>query len=550
MRDLKGEKVIIIGAGIGGLCCAIDLAGAGFAVTVVERAASCGGKMRQIPLPGGAADAGPTVLTLRWVFEQLFEDAGACFNAAVTLRPLEVLARHTWPDESRLDLFADPDRTAEAIGQWSGRAEAEGYLAFHKAAKGVYESLKSPFLTAEKTGPIGLAGRFGWREAGALLRLRPFDTLWSALGDYFKDPRLRQLFGRYATYCGSSPFEAPATLMLVAHVEQAGVWRVEGGMVRLAQALEALARAKGVTFRLGADALAIPVETGRPVGVDLAGGERLEAGAVVVNADPAALRVGAFGAGAARGLGQKAPPRSLSAITWAVEAPARDADLVHHNVVFSADYRAEFTDIFRRRRPPADPTIYVCAQDRGDDALPRTGPERFLVLINAPPTGDQSPLPPEELSRCESQVFETLRRLGLSPPISKDAAVRTTPQDFNRLFPESGGGLYGMATHGWNAAFQRPGARTRLPGLYLAGGGTHPGAGVPMAALSGRLAARCLIKDQTSASRSRPAAMAGGTSTRKAKTASSPSSSSPSSAASFPPITPGPDGKILGTTAP
>jgi 1-hydroxycarotenoid 3,4-desaturase len=524
MRDLTAEKVIIIGAGIGGLCCAIDLAGAGFDVTVVERAASCGGKMRQIPLPSGPADAGPTVLTLRWVFEQLFEDAGACFAQAVTLKPLDILARHSWSDDSRLDLFADPARTAEAIGLWGGTAEAKGYLAFHKAAQGVFESLKGPFLTAEKTGPVGLAGRFGWQEAGALLRLRPFETLWGALGDYFKDPRLRQLFGRYATYCGSSPFQAPATLMLVAHVEQAGVWRVDGGMARLAQALEALARAKGVTFRLGAAAQTLHVENGRPSGVDLAGGERLEACAVVVNADPAALRIGAFGKAAARGVPARSQPRSLSAITWALEAPAAGADLVHHNVIFSADYRAEFVDIFRRNRPPVDPTIYVCAQDRGDEGPGRTGPERFLVLINAPPTGDQSPLPPEELSRCESQVFERLRRLGLSPATAESSAIRTTPQDFNGLFPASGGGLYGMATHGWNAAFQRPGARTRIPGLYLAGGGTHPGAGVPMAALSGRLAARCLIGDRTSAPGSRRAATAGGMWTPKAKTANTPSS--------------------------
>jgi 1-hydroxycarotenoid 3,4-desaturase len=521
---LRDKSVIVVGAGIGGLCCAIDLAVAGYSVIIIERAAACGGKMRQIPLGAGPVDAGPTVLTLPWVFEQLFQDAGASLGAALKLQPLGTLARHTWPDASRLDLYADPGRTADAIGDFAGSAEAKGYLAFYRDSKSVFESLKAPFLTDQRTGPVGLAGRIGWREVGALFRLRPFETLWGALGDYFQDPRLRQLFGRYATYCGSSPFNAPATLMLVAHVEQAGVWRVEGGMQRLAQALESLARAKGVSFRLETEVKAITLKAGRASGVELEGGEQLAAQAVILNADPFALALGALGPKAARAGPQRQRQRSLSAITWALEASGPSADLAHHNILFCANYRAEFEDIFVRGRPPNDPTIYICAQDRGELKSPPIGLERFLVLINAPPTGDQAPMPLEELSRCESQVLARLGKLGLECSMTPQAAVRTTPQGFNNLFPATGGSLYGQATHGWKAAFERPGAQTSIPGLYLAGGGTHPGAGVPMAALSGRLAASLLIRDRTSARSSRLGAMAGGMLTPKATTVSTQSS--------------------------
>jgi 1-hydroxycarotenoid 3,4-desaturase len=511
---LGAETVVVVGAGIGGLCCAIDLARSGFAVTVIERAAVCGGKMREVVVDGRAIDAGPTVFTLRWVFDDLFADAGADLDAALTLRPLETLAHHVWPDGAELDLFTDVDRSADAIGAFAGNAEAMGYRRFHAEAKGVFDSLKSTFLTAPRTGPVGLAGRFGFGGAADLLRLRPFDTLWRALGDHFQDPRLRQLFGRYATYCGSSPFEAPATLMLVAHVEQAGVWRVEGGMARLADALETLARSLGVRFRLSAEVAAIQIEKGRAAGVALTDGEVIAARAVVVNADPQALASGALGLAVAR----RAPPpaaRSLSAVTWGIVARAPGVALAHHNVLFSGDYRAEFDDIFLKGQPPRSPTIYVCAQDRHGTPASAPSPERFLVLINAPALGDQPPPSPKEMMSCQSEVFGRLRRMGLEIG-EMTPTVMTTPATFNSLFPATGGALYGQATHGWRAAFDRPGARTRIPGLYLAGGGTHPGAGVPMAALSGRLAARCLTADRASTSPWRRAAMPGGMSTPSA----------------------------------
>jgi 1-hydroxycarotenoid 3,4-desaturase len=506
------ERVIVVGAGIGGLCSAIDLARNGYAVTVVERAAACGGKMREVVVGGQAIDAGPTVFTLRWVFDELFADAGADLDAAVTLRPLETLAHHIWPDDATLDLHADRDRSADAIGAFAGKAEAAGYRAFHAEAKSVFESLKNTFLTAERTGPVGLAGRFGLGGAADLFRLRPFDTLWRALGDHFQNPRLRQLFGRYATYCGSSPFQAPATLMLVAHVEQAGVWRVEGGMARLAGALEALAKSVGVSFRLSTQVAAIKIHNGRAVGIQLADGEEIVSEAVVVNADPAALASGALGIGAARGAPRPAA-RSLSAVTWGIVAEAPGAAFAHHNVLFSDDYPAEFDDIFHKGRLPGSPTIYVCAQDRHASPLgSRQGSERFLALINAPARGDQPAPPPEEMMLCQSEVFGRLRRLGLEIG-EATPTLMTTPETFNALFPATGGALYGQATHGWKAAFDRPGARTRLPGLYLAGGGTHPGAGVPMAALSGRLAARCLMADRASMFPWRLGAMPGGIST-------------------------------------
>ncbi len=506
----------MIGAGIGGLAAAISLAQAGYRVTVLERATHPGGKMRETAVSGARIDSGPTVLTMRWVFDHLFESAGARLTDYVALQPLSILARHAWSSGAQLDLFADQKRSADAIGAFAGAAEARGYRAFCAESRRMYDVLRAPFLSDFKPDPLTLAARIGPQRAADLFAIRPFDTMWRALGAHFRDPRLRQLFGRYATYCGASPFEAPATLMLIAHVEQEGVWIVEGGMQRLAEALGACAQGLGVTFQFDAHVDAIEVDGGRARGVRLADGVRLAADAVICNADPAALAEGLFGTAAQSALAA-APraQRSLSAMTWAMRGEARGFPLVRHNVFFSDNYAAEFDALFKQGRMPADPTIYVCAQDRaGDGAV--NGADRLFILANAPASGDARPLSATELTKCETTVFNALRKRGLE--IEPIAATRTTPADFNALFPATGGALYGPATHGWAAAFQRPGARTKIPGLYLAGGGVHPGAGVPMAALSGGMAARAVMADRALTRPSLPAATHGGTSMRSAMT--------------------------------
>ena len=278
----KTPRVLVVGAGIGGLTAALTLACDGFDVVVVERAGAAGGKLRTVESGGARIDCGPTVLTMRGVFDAIFAHAGEHLDAHLRLTPAEILARHAWQDDPVfLDLFADVHRTADAIGSFAGASEARGYLGFCAAARALFESLDAPFMRADRPAMLRLAlpaARGGMAVASA-----PFRTLWNALGRYFADPRLRQLFGRYATYCGSSPFASPATLMLVAHAEQTGVWLVEGGMHRLAEVIANLAAARGVTFRFDAEVSAIRLERGWARSVDLFDGERIEADAVVCN---------------------------------------------------------------------------------------------------------------------------------------------------------------------------------------------------------------------------------------------------------------------------
>ncbi len=303
--------------------------------------------------------------------------------------------------------------------------------------------------------------------------------------------------------------------MLVAHVEQEGVWLIEGGMHRLAQALAAVTARAGATLRYQSEAREVIVKAGCIAGVELASGERIDADAVLINADSAAVSGGRLGQ-AITGASPAIPPaaRSLSAITWAMVAPTSGFPLVRHNVFFSNDYADEFERI-RNGSLPAEPTVYVCAQSRDDteDATLKS-PEALLCLVNAPPCGDAKSFQPAEINQCETRTFALLERCGLHIERRSDNTVMTTPQDFDRLYPATGGALYGPASHGWMASFRRSGSRTRVRGLYLAGGSTHPGPGVPMAAISGRLAADAMVADFASTRQLRPADMSGGMSMR------------------------------------
>jgi 1-hydroxycarotenoid 3,4-desaturase len=517
---VSSARVVVVGAGVGGLVAALLLARRGLAVTLVEKAPSPGGKMRRVMAAGAGIDAGPTVFTMRWIFDAIFAEAGERLESHLRLAPLSVLARHAWEGDARLDLHADARASAEAIGQFAGAEEARRFTGFCAQARRVYNALEGPYIRSSRPTLLGMMGGLGPRGLAALAGLGPFASLWGSLARHFRDARLQQLFGRYATYCGSSPFAAPATLMLVAQVEMDGVWCVDGGMAAVAAALAALAQRNGVVIRYAAPCAEILVRGGRACGVRLAGGEQIDADAVVFNGDVAALAEGLAGAPASAAV----PPtpragRSLSALTWAIHARTAGFPLLRHNVFFTSDYASEFRDIFTHGRLPRAGTVYVCAQDRADQGDHDGSAERLLCLVNAPANGDAEADDREEILRCEQASFSLLQRAGLSIDRHPQNTVLTGPRQFGKLFPATGGALYGQASHGWMASFRRSGATSRLPGLYLAGGSVHPGPGVPMAAMSGRLAAATLMGHLDSTSRSRTVVISGGISTRSATTA-------------------------------
>lgn len=487
---------LVIGAGVGGLAAAIELAAAGQRVTVLERESRPGGKMRRLPVAGHAVDAGPTVFTMRWVFDELLASAGTTLEAELGMHKAAVLARHAWTQGGELDLFASTDRSAQAIEAFSGRADAQSYRDFCRRSAAIYDTLREPFIASPRPGMFELVKRVGFDRLDSLWRTAPFQSLWSALGAQFSDARLRQLFGRYATYVGSSPLQAPATLMLIAHVEQDGVWLVDGGMEAVALALMRVGENLGVEYRFNEGVRTIDVRGDRVVGVFTDKDAYIDTKRVVFNGDASALATGLLGPDVRRAAGIVSEKhRALSAITFCLVGEVTGFELHYHNVFFAQDYPKEFRTIFKERAIVDQPTVYVCAQNRVEGSKAVAGPEPLLLLINAPADGDRVERSESALKMYQEAALQMLASCGCDVAFTEESSVTTDPAGFAKRFPGSGGSLYGRANHGPFASFARAGARTPIRGLYLAGGSVHPGAGVPMSAMSGRLAAAAALSE-------------------------------------------------------
>lgn len=494
---VRNLRIAVVGGGAGGLTAAAVLAQRGAQVTLFERAPRVGGKMRQSRHPRFPIDIGPTVLTMRWVFEQIFRDLNTTMDAHLQLDALDVLAHHHWPDGARLDLFDNIERSAEAIGAMAGATEKAAFERFVSYCRRIYESAEGPFILAPKPTLRTLFGALGGLDG--IRRLRRIDslrTMWRALEGFFADPRLLQLFGRYATYYGSSPFLAPATLNLIAHVELAGVWTVRGGMYRLAQTLQNLGQEAGVELRCSEEVARVETQNGQVHAVHTREGKTLTVDAVVLNTDVSAGARGLLGRDIQDALRPVEPhQRSLSAMTLAWGATLEEPAPAFHNVYFSGNYHQEFEDIVEGRRLPRDPTVYLCVQGHMPNA---SANERGLfTIVNAPASGDGERFSAEAIEACQHATLERLQQGGLRMTPQTPFEV-TTPHDFEAAFPATGGALYGAATHSWRAPMQRAGSRTKVSGLYLASGSAHPGAGVPMAALGGRMAADQILQDLAS----------------------------------------------------
>ena len=466
-------RVVVVGAGMGGLATAVRLAFAGHGVTVLEQGAAAGGKAGRWASEGFAFDTGPSLLTMPWVFEELFAATGAPLSEHVELVRVEPVTRYRFADGSQVDLSADLPAALDALEAWSPGSGSD-WVGFLGTCAAIWRA-SQPYLSGPPPWPPrkAAAGEAA-PDPRDLLRVRPWHTLRSLARAHARDPRLRMIIERFATYAGADPRRAPAALALAGYVEHAfGAWHVRGGLYRLVEALEQRLTSLGGSVSYGRRAESLLLAGERVSGVGTPAGP-VAADAVVWAGDALVLD---------RLLGrptQPEPERSLSGFALMLGLRGRTAGLVHHTITFPADYDAEFDDVFVHRRLVRDPTVYVSASCATDAAEAPVGAENWFVLVNAP-----ADAPEAEADAYEQRLVD---RLGVGDRIV--ARGRRTPADLERETGAARGAIYGAAPHGRLGTLRRPGPLVRgVGGLYRAGGTAHPGGGLPLVALGASIVA-------------------------------------------------------------
>ncbi len=522
-------KIAIIGAGMGGLATGIRLAVAGHKVDIYEQNERVGGKLNLLEQAGFRWDTGPSLITMPFVYRQLFESAGRKLEDYVDLVPVEPVCRYFYPDGTRFE-------ASDSIGHMTAEierlnpADVQGYFRFMAYSRKLYD------LTAEAFLFQGInSGRdFFKLKPQTAFQIDPFRTVHQAVKSYFKDPHLVQLFDRYATYNGSSPYLAPATLNIIPYVELGmGGWYIKGGLYQLACAYARLAQEIGVQIHCGPEwgVSRILTENRRATGLLLTSDQEIQADLVIANSDVAYTKrellesgVEGRGSGVREGDGGQeaeagdfrssifdfrlktsvlSPQSSVlepscSGFVLFLGVNRQYAQLAHHNIMFSQDYMAEFDTIFKDKKPSADPTIYICWTGCTDPTHAPPGKSNLFVLVNAPYLSSafdwQAPGAAQTYRDLVIKRMEEFGLDGLSQNIESEAIM--TPLDLERRYNADRGAIYGTSSNSRFSAFLRPPNRSRrYKGLYFVGGSTHPGGGVPLVTLSAKIVADLIARD-------------------------------------------------------
>jgi phytoene desaturase len=480
-------RIVVIGAGLGGLSAAIRLAHKGYAVSVFEKNARVGGKMQEVVSDNGYRfDAGPTLITMPFVFEELFQSVGKRLADFVSFIPLDRSCKYFFPDGSTFTAYCDLNRLRDEIARVFP-SETENFERYFQYTKKIYDATAENFIY----NPLSFS-RLLKSNPFDLLKIDAFSTAHAANARFFKDARFIQFLDRFPTYVGSSPYLAPATLNVIPFVELAfGAFYAKGGMIELANAFHKLAEEVGATFHFNQSVSKIIVRQGKAAGVQLQNGETVSCDAVISNDDAVHTYAELLGESSV----EKKYEASCSGFVLCLGVGRAHAELAHHNIFFASNYEREFNEIFEKKIMPSEPTIYISISAKSDLHQAPLGKENWFVLINAPFLSDAYDWRKNQ-EKYRNAVIRRLNQLGFTDLERHIEFERLfTPLDLKEQFNSFRGSIYGISSNKRMSAFFRPRNRAAVKGLYLASGSAHPGGGTPMVTLSGKFAAELLMRD-------------------------------------------------------
>ena len=492
------ERVAVIGAGMGGMCTAARLARAGYEVTVFESSDRHGGKCRTEWIGNYAFDTGPSLLTLPAVYRDFFQRTGDVMGRVVELQPVTPSFDYRFADGSAVR-FANLSRkeTLAAIEESFGDLAAQEWDQIMRKAEAMWDVSREPFIESELRSVLSLLKR------PTLLRDLRIIAPWKTLRELkVKDPRLRKILDRYATYSGSDPRVAPAVLASIAFVEEAfGAWHIKGGVGKLADAVYQRSLDRGVKFEFNTSVTQINHDGKATTGISLADGRVLDYSIVVANADSSTVynklitgKVKKLRRERAN-LAKADPSLAGFSLLLGLRPSENPTGLSHHNIFFPDDYDAEFVDIFDRKKPVQDPTIYLCAPQDGS-MVKHPGHEAWFVLVNAPRHDLKDGFDwnnAEFNHRYAMQIIDSLEARGVAIRDRLEVLEIRTPADLERTVAAPGGAIYGTSSNGARSAFMRAKNRSPLKGLYCVGGSAHPGGGLPLVGLSAEIVTQAIV---------------------------------------------------------
>lgn len=486
-------KSIIIGAGLGGLSCAVLLAAHGHDVSVYEKNSAAGGKLRSYKLGTHTFDFGPNTITMPWVFNHVLELAGLTPSDYFQFKRLSKHTRHHFSNGSLLDSEDSVEESAHAISRFAGHKDAEQFKKYMQRTAALYHTASSTFFPRTFRSPADYLSPGLFR---ALLKVKPLQTMHHFHAAAFDDPRLQQMFDRYATYIGSSPYQAPATFSLISYLEWAdGVYYTTGGNTAIASGLEKAAKDLGVRFYKNTEVTEILVEQQQAAGIRTKDGITA-ADHIVLNGDLLTQFPSLVDESVRPRFSNRKAERteaSISAFVIMAGLDTRLPLLKHHQVFFSSDYKKEFHELFTLNRYAGEPTIYISNSSYTDPSVSPEG-DNLFILVNAPslPGGEMTV---SEQAAYRDTIYDLLEEKGLfiRPHLVHEKIV--TPADMADEYYAFRGSIYGAASNKRRDAFLRPyNEPADISHLSFTGGSTHPGGGSPMVVLSGRETARTILK--------------------------------------------------------